>query len=96
MIVVRNVFRCKPGQAKKLVEMLKGTVANSKGAIGNARVLTDVSAPFWTVVFEIEAENLAEWEKQSTATTADSDTRKPMAGYMDLVDGGHREILRVE
>ncbi|MEO8215804.1 MAG: hypothetical protein ABI718_01860 [Acidobacteriota bacterium] len=97
MIVIRNVFRCKPGQAKKLVEMFKATITTSGGAMGPTRILTDLSAPFWTVVFENEAESLAAWETQfNTVGSAESEARKHMAGYMDLVEGGHREIFKIE
>jgi hypothetical protein len=94
MVVIRNVFRCKPGQAKKLVKMFKETAAS--GQMGKNRVMTDVASGFWTVVFETEAESLGAWEKQFEAMSAGSDARKGMEGYMDLVEGGYREIFRVE
>jgi hypothetical protein len=95
MLVIRNVFRCKPGQAKKLVGMFKEMSANNADTIGPTRVLTDVSGHFWTVVFETEAESLGAWEKTFESMNT-SGARKPMEGYMDLVEGGHREIFRVE
>jgi hypothetical protein len=98
MIVIRNVFRCKPGQAKALVEKLKASSAamESEGIAGGARVLTDVASTFWTVVLEMEAESLEAWESGMSSRMADSKAREAMEGYMDLVDGGHREIWKVE
>lgn len=93
MIVIRNVFHCKPGQAKNLVSMMKETFAKNP-SMGKARIMSDVSAGFWTVVLETEAESLDAWEKEMAGTSAD--VRKAMAGYMDLVTGGHREIYRIE
>ena len=90
MIVVRNVFRCKPGQAKKLVGMMKEMLAMPDAPRG--RVLTDVSAGFWTVVLENESDSLASWEKEFAARPS----KNPMEGYMDLVTSGSREIWRVE
>jgi heme-degrading monooxygenase HmoA len=97
MIVIRNVFRCKPGQAKELVKRFKQSIPLMKEhSGGNARVLTDVSAPFWTVVFETEAESLEAFERNFAKYGADAEVQKVMAGYMESVDGGHREIWKVE
>ena len=94
MLIIRNVFHCKPGQAKKLVKMLKETLAAGPDS-PKRRVMTDVSAGFWTVVLETEAESLDAWDKQMTADASPS-VRAPMEGYMDLVTGGYREIFRIE
>jgi hypothetical protein len=97
MIVVRNVFRCKPGKAKELVKKFKETIpVMRKQGGGNSRVMTDVSSTFWTVVFENEVESLEAWEKMFEKFGAQPEMRKAMEGYMDLVEGGHREIFRVE
>jgi hypothetical protein len=101
MLLIRNVFRCKPGRATALVKMFKEMTSKSQaaGTMTNARVLTDVASDFWTVVFETEAESLEAWERQfqtMSAGGARADLRKPMEGYMDLVDGGYREIFRIE
>jgi len=94
MLLIRNVFQCKPGQAKKLVNMFKETMA--KADMRRGRVLTDVAASFWTVVFEVEADSLAAWEQEFERMSARADLRKPMEGYMDHVETGHREIFRIE
>ena len=97
MIVVRNVFRCKPGKAKELVKKFKETIPTMKKAGGGEfRVLTDVSATFWTVVFENDVASLEAWEKMFEKMGTQPEMRKAMEGYMDLVDGGHREIFRIE
>jgi hypothetical protein len=95
MLLIRNVFRCKPGKASALVKMFKEMTSKSRGAgtMPNARVMTDITSNFWTVVFEIEVESLDAWERQSQAMSA---ARKPMEGYMDLVEGGYREIFKIE
>jgi hypothetical protein len=60
MLLIRNVFRCKPGKATALVKMFKETTSKSQasGTMPNARVMTDITSNFWTVVFEIEVESL--------------------------------------
>lgn len=94
MLIVRNVFRCKPGQAKVLVEKFKGAFAAMDSE--RHRILTDVAAGFWTVVIETEVEDLQTWEELMKTFSSIEGVQKSMEGYMDLVEGGHREILRVE
>jgi quinol monooxygenase YgiN len=98
MVVIRNVFRCKPGKAKALVTKFKETIAGvqHEGLMKNARVMTDVAAGFWTVVLETEAESLEAWENEFRKMGEDPRSRKGMEGYMELVEGGHREIFRLE
>ena len=94
MLVIRNIFHCKPGQAKNLVKMIKQTFTDNP-QMPKARVMTDLSSSFWTVVLETESASLEEWEKQMS-TTASSAQRSAMEGYMELVTGGYREIFKVE
>jgi hypothetical protein len=98
MLLIRNVFRAKPGQARALVKMFKETIPKVQkvGGMNNARVMTDVAAGFWTVVFEMEAESLEAWERQFESMSSRPQLRKSMEGYMDLVDGGYREIFKIE
>ena len=97
MYVVRNVFKCKPGKAKVLIEMLKKANALMKdaGAVISERVLVDEVATFWTVVIETEVEDLGQHEESMRQYGSRTDVQEAMAGYMDLVDGGYREIFRV-
>ena len=50
MIIVRNSFIAKPGQASKLAAQLKDMAA--AGKLPNHRVLTDVTGEFNRVVME--------------------------------------------
>lgn len=98
MIVIRNVFQCKPGKAKDLVAKLKGSAAAMEGndLIQGSRVMTDSAAPFWTVVFETEHASLEKWESSFAQYGSNAEIQKAMEGYMELVTGGHREIWTVE
>jgi len=97
MRVIRNVFKCKPGKAKELIEKLKKANALMKdaGAVISERVLVDEVATFWTVVIETEVEDMAKFEESMKEYGSRADVQEAMAGYMDLVDGGYREIFRV-
>ena len=97
MKVIRNVFKCKPGKAKELIEKVKKANALMKeaGAVISERVLVDEVATFWTVVIENEVEDMAKFEESMKEYASREDVQQAMAGYMDLVDGGYREIFRV-
>ncbi len=93
MIVVRNCFVAKPGNASKLAAQLKEAVKASK--IRNARVLTDLTGDFNRVVLEYEVENLAEWQASMQDYASNQAFRDKMKGYTDLWISGSREILQV-
>jgi hypothetical protein len=97
MFVVRDVFRCKPGKSRQLAEIFKKGMSLMNDAEGfhNSRILIDLVAGYWTVVLEGEVESLDKFEKGMEAYGARPDIRQAMAGYMDLVDSGYREIFRV-
>lgn len=97
MFVIRDVFRCKPGKAKQLIEKLRATLPATEAEDGfrNSRLLVDFVSTYWTVVLEAEVDSLAEFEAHMTNYGSRPETQAAMSGYLDLVDGGHREILRV-
>ena len=97
MFVVRDVFRCKPGKAKELVEKFKKTVATMErdDRFTNVRIMVDAIADYWTVVLESDVETLADFEKHMSEFGARPEVREAMAGYMDLVIEGRREIFRL-
>lgn len=69
-------------------------MATMKG-FKSPRILVDYVAEFWTIVLETEVENLAEFEGQMKEYSASAEMREIMKGYMDLVDGGRREIFTI-
>lgn len=96
MYVVRNVFHCKPGKAKDLVAKLEAASPSLEEEMGvRQRVLTDVAAGFWTVVFESEVEDLSAYLGRARGERG-AQADQAMAGYMELVTGGYREIFKVE
>src|SRR3982751_2937528 len=96
MIVVRNVFRCKPGKASELASRFQKMVPMlAQANAGKARVLVDQVASFWTVVFEVEAEDLASHERTMSERGGSAEVREAMGDYMDVAGGGHREVFRI-
>jgi heme-degrading monooxygenase HmoA len=94
---VRDVFRCKPGKAKELVERFRRTFESMKELDGfrNPQIMVDAVAGYWTVVLESEIETLAQFEKHQEEFSSRPAVREAMSGYMELVEGGHREIWRI-
>ena len=93
MIVVRNTFTAKPGQATKLAAQLKEMA--KAGGLPNYRVLTDLTDEFNHVVMEYEVESAAAWEESFKKYTTDPQMQEKAKGYTDLWITGRRELLRV-
>jgi len=102
MFLVREVFHCKPGKVRPMVDKFRRmSDAGEKMGMPRMRVLTDFcGAEYWTVVAEMEVEDLAAFEKMMSSTPQNPDDMKQMeeimSGYHDLVDHGRREIYRIE
>ena len=92
MLIVRNCFVGKPGQASKLAAQLKEAAAAAK--IPRHRVLTDLTGEFNRVVLEYEAENVAEFEARMKDYATNQAFREKMKGYTELYSTGSREILQ--
>ena len=95
MYVIRNVFKCKPGKAKNVIEKFKAAHALIASDGVNTRVLVDEVAGFWTVVAELEVNSLEEFGKLMQERGSRPEVQEAMAGYTDLVESGYREIFRV-
>ena len=93
MIVVRNTFIAKPGQASKLAAQLKEMAA--AGQLKNHRVLTDVTGDFNQVVMEYEVESVTGFEETFKKYSSDPLIREKAKGYTDLWTTGSRNLFRV-
>jgi hypothetical protein len=93
MLVVRNCFIAKPGNASKLAAQLKEAAAVAK--IPNHRVLTDLTGDFNRVILEYVAENVGEFEARMKDYATNPAFREKMKGYTDLWTTGSREILQI-
>lgn len=102
MLLVREIFYCKPGKVRPLVEkFLAMSKLMEKGNTGRMRVMTDVSAErYWMLVSEMEVPSLKAFEEMMSGMGGDSPDEKEfqnlMKGYHDLVEHGRREIYKIE
>jgi hypothetical protein len=97
MLLIRDVFKCKPGKSRQVAEMFKQTIPSMEQHDGfrNTRVLLDYVATYWTVVLEAEIEDLGQFEGHMHSFGARPEVKEALQGYLDLVEGGHREIFRI-
>ena len=102
MLLIREVFHCKPGKVRPLVEkFLSMSKLNEKMGFGKMKVMTDFSgANYWTLVSEWEVASMKDFEQMMQTQPDDPEITKEfekiMEGYHDLIDHGHREIYKLE
>jgi hypothetical protein len=97
MILVRMVFQVKWGHTHEVVADFKEfqeMMRQESG--GQARILTDLSGPFNTVVQEIEVESLAAWERQRAEMFARPDFQERQARSPDIIESGRVEYYTIE
>ena len=95
--LIRDVFRCKPGKAGALVDVFRRAGPHFERLHGfrRQRVLVDYVASYWTVVLEAEVDSLAQFDEHMATYANTPEIRAAMAGYLEHVEGGHREIFRI-
>ena len=98
MYLIREVFHARPGKAKDLVKMFKQAIPHFEktGEAKNMKVMTDIVSRYWTVVVESETSDIAGFFTSLRSTTMSDELKDIMKGYMDCIEGGHREIFLVE
>lgn len=97
MLLIRDVFHCKPGKAAEVARRLQRTIPSSEAEDGfrNSRVLVDYVGSYWTVVLEAEAEDLSRFDHHMSGYGSRPDVQEAMRGYTDLVTAGYREVFRI-
>jgi len=95
MIIVHDIFICKPGNASKLAKMFKEAMGGNKEVVN---IMTDMTGPFNKVVMVSQYQSLsdyeANWEKYQKYSETMKRMEKIMAGYQDMYLTGSREIYR--
>lgn len=93
MLIVRNCFVAKPGNASKLAAQLKQAAAVAN--ISSYRVLTDLTGEFNRVILEFEVENIGGFDARMKDYATNAAFREKMKGYTDLWTTGSRELLQI-
>ena len=95
MILVREIFITKPGQASKFAKMMRDAQNQFSGIQAKFRIMTDLTGSFNKVVMETELENLGALDKRMQEYRSNTKARESMAGYTDLYLTGEREIYQL-
>jgi heme-degrading monooxygenase HmoA len=96
MIIVHDIFVCKPGNASKLAKKFK------EGMTGNSdlvNIMTDMTGQFNRVIMVTKYDSLTayekSWEKYQEKTEEMKKMEQAMTGYQDMYLTGSREIYQV-
>ena len=96
MIIVHDIFVCKPGNASKVSKMFKEAMAGNKEMVN---IMTDMTGQYNRVVMVSKYENLnafeQSWEKYKENTEEMKKMTEAMKGYHDMYLTGSREIYQV-
>jgi heme-degrading monooxygenase HmoA len=96
MIIVHDIFICKPGNASKLAKLFKEVMADNKEF---ESIMTDMTGQYNRVIMVSKYDNLTAYEKSWAEYQKNEEAMKKMkekmAGYHELYLTGSREIYQV-
>ena len=96
MIIVHDIFICKPGNASKIAKLFKewADVVPAK----NVQVMTDMTGQYHRVVIASSFENLTAYEEGMKTMGQTPEEKKVMEKFSEMNDmylSGSREIFKV-
>jgi alpha-acetolactate decarboxylase len=96
MIVVHDIFVCKPGNASKLAKLCKewSEVAPKK----NLSVMTDMTGQFHRVIMASTYDNLTDYEAEMKNMGQSPEEKEMMDKFKDMNEmyvSGSREIYKI-
>lgn len=96
MIIVHDIFVCKPGNASKLAKLFKEVMTAEKEVIN---IMTDMTGQYNRVIMVSQYESLTAYdqafEKYKNPTPEMKEQSKKMEGYTEMYLTGSREIYKV-
>jgi heme-degrading monooxygenase HmoA len=95
MIIVNDIFICKPGNASKVEKLFKEVMSGNEEIVN---IMTDMTGQFNRVIMVSKYESLAayeqSWEKYKQDTEEMKKMNEKMKGYTDMYLTGAREIYQ--
>ena len=96
VILVRDIFQLQFGKAKDaLAEVQRWAEFARQEGYPVARVLTDMTGEFYTLVIETSFEGLGAFEEALAGTSRSQEWRESYARFTPLVASGRREVFRI-
>ena len=96
MIIVHDIFICKPGNASKVAKLFKEAMTDNQDMV---HIMTDLTGDYNKVVMVSKFESLTAFEQSFQKYMQDNEeTRKmkeKMKGYTDMYLTGSREIYHM-
>lgn len=96
MIIVHDIFICKPGNASKVAKMFKEAMKDNDELL---HIMSDMTGQYNRVIMVSKFENLTAYEKSWEKFKGDTEAMKKMneimKGYHDMYLTGSREIYQV-
>ena len=96
MIIVHDIFICKPGNASKVAKLFKEAMQDFKELVN---IMTDLTGQFNKVVMVSKFDSLAAYEESFKKYQENSEEIKKMMekmkGYTEMYLTGSREIYQV-
>ena len=96
MIIVHDIFICKPGNASKMAKLFKEVMKDNSELVN---IMTDMTGQYNKVVMVSQFENLTTYEQSWKKYMENSEEMKKMQeamkGYHDMYLTGSREIYQV-
>lgn len=95
MIIVHDIFVCKPGNASKLAKLFKDAMSAVPEVVN---IMTDMTGQYNRVIMVSQYENLTayekSWEKYSQQSEEMKEMQEKMKGYTEMYLTGSREIYQ--
>ncbi len=97
MLLIRDVFRLKYGQARPAIAVFKEGKGLMKqlGMTTPSRVLTDLVGPSYTLVLETSVPDLAAFEALGKKITTSDQWHAWYQKFTPYVESGYREIFTI-
>ncbi|MEO8713305.1 MAG: NIPSNAP family protein [Parafilimonas sp.] len=96
MIIVHDIFICKPGNASKFAKLFKEVMADNDELVN---IMTDLTGDFNKVVMVTKYDSLTAYEQSFQKYMQDSEEMKmikeKMKGYQEMYQTGYREIYQI-
>lgn len=96
MILVRQTFQAKYGRGDELVALFKEFHAHADVPNRDkARILTDASGPFFTIVTEYVVESFGAWEAAFGKLMSAPEVGAWFGRMMDVTESGRRDFFNI-
>jgi len=95
MIIVHDIFVCKPGNASKLAKMFKEVMSENEEFM---HIMTDMTGQYNRVIMVSQYESLKayeeSWDKYMQNSEEMKKMQEAMKGYQEMYLTGSREIYK--